>query len=382
MRILGEADLDSDGVIHGWCWSPDRPDERVMVEILMDDEVVARLIASRFREDVRHRKFGDGYHGFTATLTRQITAGAKRSLISARERVSGTCFWHRMLGEFAIPPETDARLQAVRTALGRLAHQPALSGAARNKTARTAAALAVLGERLQTRAGRPAPPPTLRPFTLLRAQTTSLSVILDAGAQGIECLESLRRTASTLGQTAAEILLTDDGADPRTLRSQARAENLKYFYAPQQPPAARRNLAVAAARGGTLVFLSHARGRLGPALHVLHPHAQQAILLSPALADAARRIAPELDFSRFTPISVSVELGLTLAMPSAYFETYGPFDPRMDDGAGLDVLDWVLRAAKAGAPLAVWQGPHVPEPAMRPRNAEAGRLFAARWVLV
>src|SRR5271168_4622731 len=175
MRILGGADLDSDGVVYGWCWSPDRPDERLMVEILIDDEVVSRLIASRFREDVRHRKFGDGYHGFTATLTRQIAAGAKRVLISARERVSGTCFWHRMLGEFAIPPETDARLQAARTVLGRLAHQPVLSGAAGTKTARTAAALAALGERLHARAGRAVPLPTLRPFTLPRTQTPSLS---------------------------------------------------------------------------------------------------------------------------------------------------------------------------------------------------------------
>lgn len=383
MRVLGEVALDEDGVVHGWCWSPDQPGARLTVEILVNQEVVSTLVASRFREDLRTRKFGDGYHGFSVTLTKQLALASNRSVVSARESTSGSCFWQKIFGEIAIPEGFDERLAATRAAIDLLGHSPAF-GAPRSgtKTARLATALAALGARLRAQAGMG--PEQLSPhsFALTALAQPVISVILEAGPDMTATLDELRHAAQALGQAGAEIILIDDGADPRGLQLQRQAKNLKYLFSPGQSPAERRNLAAAAARGETLVFLDHAQGRLGAALHEIHAQAREKLVISAGIADMVSRIAPGLA-AGMADINHAAGLGLALAMPKALIGHYGGFDRRVDDGAGLDVLDWTLRAAKAGTPVAVWRSLWIPDvqPHREPRNIEAGRRFAERWVM-
>jgi hypothetical protein len=82
-------------------------------------------------------------------------------------------------------------------------------------------------------------------------------------------------------------------------------------------------------------------------------------------------------------INHAAELGLILAMPRALIGQHGGLDERVDDGAGLDLLDWILRAAKAGTKVTVWRSPWArdAQPQKRPNNIEAGRRFAERWVM-
>jgi len=51
--IDGDAELGDDGVLQGWCWNVQKPDERQVVEVLIDDRIVSTSVASRFREDLR-----------------------------------------------------------------------------------------------------------------------------------------------------------------------------------------------------------------------------------------------------------------------------------------------------------------------------------------
>ena len=82
-----------------------------------------------------------------------------------------------------------------------------------------------------------------------------------------------------------------------------------------------------------------------------------------------------------TNFFAATELGLTLAMPKVFFTTYGPFDEAIDNGAGLDILDWVLRAGQAGAPITIWHGPAASTPAhpREPVDTAAARRFTERW---
>jgi hypothetical protein len=91
------------------------------------------------------------------------------------------------------------------------------------------------------------------------------------------------------------------------------------------------------------------------------------IVLAAPLANAARRIAPWLVTTLF---EAAPWPGFQLAMPRAA----APFDPGMDDGAGLDILDFVLRAR---APVAVWDCPLALK---KPTNQEAGFRFAEKWI--
>jgi hypothetical protein len=383
MKVLGEVALDEDGVVHGWCWSPDQPAARLTVELLVNQEVVSTLVASRFREDLRARKFGDGYHGFTVMLTRQLALASKRSVVSAREATSRNCFWQKMFGDMAIPEGFDERLAAARAAIGHLGHSAAL-GTPRSgtKTARLTGALAALGARLRAQAGMAEEQPGRRSFALPALAQPGISVILEAGPDVAARLDELRHAAQALGQAGAEVILTDDGADPRGPQLQRQVGNLNYLFSPGQSPAERRNLAAAAARGTTLVFLDHAQGCLGAALHELHRQTPEKLVISAGIADAASRIAPGLA-GGMADIVQAAGFGLALAMPKALIGHYGGFDQCVDDGAGLDVLDWTLRAAKAGAPVAVWRSPWVPDaaPHREPNNIEAGRRFAERWLM-
>ena len=62
--FVGCLDHIEPGRIVGWAWSPDQPNERLAVEVLFNDAVVATLKANRYRADLKASGIGDGRHGF------------------------------------------------------------------------------------------------------------------------------------------------------------------------------------------------------------------------------------------------------------------------------------------------------------------------------
>jgi hypothetical protein len=316
-------------------------------------------------------------------LTKQLVAGVKRKLISAREQQSGRVFWHKMLSEFSVSPALAGRVAAVGAGVHQLAGAQALAGpAAGSKLKRLSAVFGALGQEIQGhhRAATATPPP--RGVTLPAPGVPALSVVFDAGSHGVAALDNIRKAAAALHQAQAEAVLTDDGADSQVLRQQRLARNLKYILVPGASAAVRRTQAGTAARGAVLLFLEGAQQGLGPALLDLPQCAQDRVIVSADIADALRRVAPA-STAGAADIRTHVPFAWSFATPREFLLSVGGFDERMDDGAGLDVLDWILRAVQVGIPLAVWRGPAAlgVKPGRMPQNATAGRQFAARWVL-
>lgn len=373
MAVLGEASLDENGVLHGWCWSQDDPAGRRAVEILIDEEIIATVIASRFREDLRQGTFGDGYHGFTLGLTQQIGQAAKGAMLRTRDLGSGRCFWQTRLSPFEVPAAFGERAWQIRAAIGYGANSTALAGGALRSQV-LASGLGALGAELLGRGGALPASASAQDFTLAAPAQPRLSVIMDAGADGAAALQALRLAVPAFATAGAEALLTDDGRDARTISLQRQARNLNYLHTGAQPAAARRNMAAAAARGGMLVYLQP--GEPGPEASLAMLPAG-VIIVAGGIADAARRVAPGV-----MPEAAELELppwpGFLLAMPRAP----GAFDATVDDGAGLDLVDFVLRAARDGAAMVVWRCAWAAWPDAAPTDIPAGHRFAERWIQI
>ena len=72
--------------IAGWAHDPARPDDPLSVDIVVNDECVARLRACIFREDLHRLGYGDGRKGFAFDPSDYLRPGENR----VRVAVSGT----------------------------------------------------------------------------------------------------------------------------------------------------------------------------------------------------------------------------------------------------------------------------------------------------
>jgi hypothetical protein len=344
LPAIGEVEIDRDGVLSGWCFSPARPAERVTIEILVNQSVVTTLVASRFREDLRNRGIGDGYHGFSVTLTKQIDAIASGGIVSAREKLSGTVIWHWISGEFSLPAEFPARLAAARAQIGALAESPLL----RQREAReVAAAFSAAGALL-------APPQPARSLAYSAPRNPAVSLILDDAPDWETALP--KQLATLAAARLADIVIAD--AQPRP----ALAGTLPYLACADA--ARRRTMAAGLAGGRQIVFLRHA----GSNLLATALAAQRGVIIGeiPALARLGAAIPRLADAPAAT--------GLALACPRALWDRLGGLNPELD--GDLDIADFALRASTAGIPLTAWPGAAA---AKNPASAGALTAFLTAW---
>jgi alginate O-acetyltransferase complex protein AlgJ len=130
--IEGRVHIVKDGRVKGWIWRPARPQERLELEVLVDDVVVARGCADRPRPDLCAAGIGDGAHGFLIDLPADLAIPSRRSIdlrtadtverlvFSASYRVTTTSEEHPFAGSLFVPlrrarPQTDE----VRALIGR-----------------------------------------------------------------------------------------------------------------------------------------------------------------------------------------------------------------------------------------------------------------------
>jgi hypothetical protein len=344
-EILGEVALDRDGVLHGWCWSPTRPAERLTVEILVEDEVAASVVASRFREDVRNRRFGDGYHGFTVTLTKHLSA--KPGLVRARERVSGRVFWQKSFSEIGIPAGFDGQLDGVKSAIGDTVLTEALAGP--QKLARLLSAFDGVGRRLRGGRFPGGDAPAVR---LPTVTAPAISIILDVGDDSETVFNMVAAAAGLFGAIGAELILLDSGADPRGVFLAGRLAGAKYFYGADATPARLRNDAAAAANGKTLLFL-HNDGR-GFGLGLQAFAATTETIAGSGLAAQAAWLRPDAA-ARLISGKPMPYLGLDLAIPRDIFAAAGGFN----EAAAAPEAELLLRCLDFGT-AAIWREPRLP----------------------
>jgi len=147
ITILGDAMLDADGILHGWCWSPERGDARLGVDILINGVVVAHKIAARWHED----GLSDGFHGFEVAITLKLSQAPAYRVVTVREHDTATCLWQQAFGALALPAGEAAALSATAQIIEEIRRSPALLLADRAKTGKIAAAFAGFGARLHAR---------------------------------------------------------------------------------------------------------------------------------------------------------------------------------------------------------------------------------------
>ena len=67
--MRGNVDIVTpEGLVEGWCWNEQAPDDRVTVAIHVDGEESGRALACHFRKDLQEAGIGDGGHFFRLLL--------------------------------------------------------------------------------------------------------------------------------------------------------------------------------------------------------------------------------------------------------------------------------------------------------------------------
>jgi hypothetical protein len=72
-ELEGLVDNATETRLYGWAWNAAAPEERLAVELRLADQVVARTVAERLREDLVKAGVGDGRHAFEVPLRPEWT---------------------------------------------------------------------------------------------------------------------------------------------------------------------------------------------------------------------------------------------------------------------------------------------------------------------
>ena len=83
----GYVDRLRGGMLEGWAWLPGQPDFRCSVGVWQGRDLVATIVANRFRNDLYRANIGDGAHGFRATLYPETRIGDLTVAIIENNRV-------------------------------------------------------------------------------------------------------------------------------------------------------------------------------------------------------------------------------------------------------------------------------------------------------
>ncbi|MGC8475665.1 MAG: Hint domain-containing protein, partial [Acetobacteraceae bacterium] len=187
-------------------WARDGGAHPVLLEVLVDGGLVARLPADRFREDLHAAGIGDGRHGFSVSLPVPLSLD-RRHEITVRRAADGALLpgAPRVLEPVALPDTLAVTRRIVAAAVDR-ATDPAQAAA-------LLAGLREASARLRTRVAAAAPGPARRALVidarLPRPDRDAGSVAL---VSHIEALRALGWTVDAIG--ADEPALTEAATAP------------------------------------------------------------------------------------------------------------------------------------------------------------------------
>lgn len=74
--VQGSIDLISQYGVAGWAWDPMNPDQRLLVTVQVNDQLIAIGLCKDFREDLLNAGKGDGRHGFALSFPYPIESKA------------------------------------------------------------------------------------------------------------------------------------------------------------------------------------------------------------------------------------------------------------------------------------------------------------------
>jgi hypothetical protein len=82
--LQGFVDQADAEIIRGWAWLPAHPGTKVYLEVVINGELVAELVANRYRADLQDAGYGDGYYSFDLRLPRPLSPFSRHEVIVRR----------------------------------------------------------------------------------------------------------------------------------------------------------------------------------------------------------------------------------------------------------------------------------------------------------
>lgn len=369
-HVRGEL-LREDNMVHGWCWSPERPRERLQVALLIDGAKVAAGVAARLRSHLVRGAICDGYHGFSFALPHPMVPSA---LIEVQEAGSGHVFGRIIASEAADIEEWKRRTEESHRNVSVLHERLGTVWAARPEKPMSSAFGAIGAKLTKADTARSWFSDGLR---LSFVSKPVVTLVLDTGLDAERVVASARLLAPLLGHFMTELMVTDDGRSAAS-ESLASLPGLSYCFTLAATRAARANRAAHQARGRLVAFLrageSSARG-----LTTLLEYAtiQQGVLIGGLAAATAQHAG----MSDLIPAASAptIQTGLSLLTSRETFLSLGALDPTVEDGVDLPMLEFALRARAAGIDAAYWRESVVSMPRPNAGAAEARARFASLW---
>jgi hypothetical protein len=369
----GEAQLGADGVLQGWCWNPNRPTERLVLEILINERIVSTFVASRFREDLRDRDIGDGYYGFIATLTKSLVDAGDNFVISARERGSGSCFWRQVTGESGLPQDFAARFAEVRHRFSRVARSSRFRTLGTSSfTSRVSTELGALGMHLrpETRLDNGYLPPIARARSALLQQTArvdieiirspKVAVIIIADSTSNDVLSTISAVVPTLTIIGASLLLIDRGSNADVALAPSIFGNLRYIFDPRYNLGSMLAVALKYSHGDLLIVIRNPGESIVQGLPeiVAQMHDSSSVYMNARSVEMAYGISAESseDLSRWR---AKFSIGLEFAGRRELFAQFRGFSLTKDRLTGLEDVDLAIRAIHLGIEFCVWDEPNL-----------------------
>jgi hypothetical protein len=379
-HVTGQFRRQPDGALEGWCWSPDRPDARLVVEIIADATVVCFVRADSDVGEIVPRGVGDGRHAFIVRPGEKTIPG-DATLLSAREAGTGRIFGRLRLRAWrAVDPRFDqfaASLDALRAQLPR--PDDDRTGVVRAGFAMVGARLACPSDGRSGAAGRlfaRAHPAARRTVQGAPSAAPKATIVLWARrAEQAAAAATTSRPAAP--SPPAELFIVDSGHDPRASLLPTIIRDATFLNRPGGCSLdAALWSAASEARGGCLVLIDGDGAPLSAAMlsGIIDRIHGARIVVHPAIAKLVRAIGEPTD------IELPPTAGFLFAVDRGLFERVGGFDPAMSADSMLAVADFCLRAALLGA-RPVWPTGLAPGPvsARRVPAPAALALFRRRW---
>jgi hypothetical protein len=359
-------------MVHGWCWSPARPHERLHIALMIDGVRIAAVVAARLRPHLVRGDVCDGYHGFSFALPSPMLPSAS---IEVQEIGSGHVFGRIIASEAADIREWERQVEETYQKVSAMHDRLGTIWASRPGRP-LSSALGAIGAKLVKAdvAARSCFSDGLR---LSFVSNPIATLVLDTGLDAKRTVASVRRLAPLLQHYEAELIVTDDGRSAAS-ESLASLPGLSYCFTSVTTGAERANCAAHAARGQLLVFLRAGEiSSHGVATLMEYATRWQGVLIG-GLAAATAQHAGLGDLIPPVPAPI-LQTGLSLLTSRETFASLGALDPAVEDGVDLPMLEFALRARTAGIEVACWRDLVVPMPQPGTGAAGARECFVSLW---
>jgi hypothetical protein len=378
--VAGAFRRASDDVFDGWCWSPDAPGDRRVVELVADDRTIATTVAATAHEGLARHGIGDGKHAFRMDSVR-VPEGA--TILSLRDAGTGIVVARQRLRRSSpVDPRLDQLSRELDHVRCRLSAMPPVPIHA----SRLGRGFASVGARLAQH-GRTRGVAVTR---LVHAELPPARMGRDRRPAGVRVV-ILSRGASHLGAAMRSLRRVVGRSDARTTIVAAEAggwlDIVRMVYPAadlfdaSQGGSILADAVHAAIRGsvsGRLICVDAARAAEAPADQIEGMLADRAAICVDD--DLAARLVAEV-----LGTAETVRYGDPLCRPPTLFRaeisvlhTLGGLDPAFAESSSLAVADLALRAAMLGHHVML-RAPLRPDDTLRSISQAERHVFTSRW---